>query len=918
MTALVDSATAPPADIIAARQPGMPGRGDPRVPFALIMTVYAVAGSAWLGFNRRPSQILLTVALGCALDMGLHRLLRERRLLVPLSAYITSLSLALLLNYAHDHVVLALPVFLAIGSKYLLTHRGRHVVNPSLFGVAVTLIAFGDLISTAPAYQWGGTWAVSAFIVTAALALFLFKVGRGWLVATFLVSYTLQTALRAYLMRHHIPAEMLFLGTLSSPPFYLFVFFMLTDPRTSPATRRGQVGVALAITGVDLWFHTVGSVFTFFYAAFTVSMVRFAGLHLRDLYREGPRRYLRGHVLPSARPAAALLAVAVAGAGLYTTVLRPHVAPADPGFRLQEVAAPPVEMDPATFDLVDPRLAHIAKWLLSVGSSVAVADVDGDGLPDLFLTNPLARAEDRISLWRNQGGFRFERVALPALDALAADPARHGLASGGLFVDVDGDEAPDLLVLVSFGRPRLLLNRIAEGRGFVDATPGSGLPDYTVSVAANALDFDRDGNVDLVLGNVLDPYLPGYAEPTRLNIFDLPEPAYPGDRRMFRFMHDGWHNATNGGPNVLLRGNGDGTFEPVDAAAMGLPQTHWTIAIGTGDLDGDGWTDLYMANDFGPDDLYVNEGGAGFRRVAGRWFGDVGRDTYKGMNASLADVDRDGRLDVYVSNVHHALQAEGSMLWMNVGADEDGTPDLRDRAAALGALNPHRFGWGAGIGDLDNDGWVDIVQANGMVDDRLDRRYEGCPDYWYVNQKLMQSGPGIHTYADRWGDLRGRCIYGNELPRVYLNRGERVRPRFVDVATQVGLDRGENARGVALVDLDSDGRLDVVVANQHAGPTVLRNAGPSSDGWVGVDLTGGGGACTTSALGSTVTVHVPGEPPQLREVQAANGFAGGHDPRVHVGLGAGAPGRVTVDVSWCGQETVTYSLATGRYHHVGR
>ena len=907
--------TRPPTEDLVRRRPlwdSLPRRGDPRVPFAAIMTSYAVMGTMWTGFNRRPSQILLIVVLGCGLDMGLHYVLRGRRLLFPLSAYISSLSLGLLLNYAHDYVVLALPVFLAIGSKYVFMHNGRHVINPSLFGVAVTLLLFGDLITTAPAYQWGGTWAVSAFIVTAALALFLFRVGRGWLVGTFLVSYALQTALRAYVMRHHIPAEMLFFGTLSSPPFYLFVFFMLTDPKTSPSSRRGQIGLALAITGVDLWLHTVASVFTFFYAAFIVASLRFTWLHLRDFVRERPAAYLRQHTLGATRPVAVVTAIALVGGVLYGQVLRPHVALADPALSFTPLPEVEVAMDPGTYDLVDPRVRHIAKWLLSVGSAVAVADVDGAGRQDLFFTNPLARPGARNALWRNVDGTRFERVALPALDELSADPQRHGLSSGALFTDVDGDAAPDLVLLVSFGRPRLLLNRMAQGEGFIDATGQSGLPAHMVSVAANALDYDRDGNVDLLLANVLDPSLPGYDEPTPLNIFNLPEPAYPGDRRMLKFMHDGWHNAANGGRNVLLRGRGDGTFETVDALAAGLPETHWTIAVGTGDLNADGWTDLYLANDFGPADVYVNRQGRRFDRVDGRWFGDLGRDTYKGMNASLADFDRNGRLDVYVSNVHHALQAEGSLLWMNDTAEGQALK-LRDRAATLGALNPDRFGWGAGVGDLDNDGWVDIVQGNGMVDDRLDTRYEGCPDYWYVNQKLMQSGPEIHTYADQWGDLRGRCIYGNELPRVYLNRGA-ARPQFVDVAEAVGLVIPENARGVALVDFDDDGRLDVVVANQHAGPTLLRNTGARRD-WIGLHLVGAG-RCGTAALGSTVTVHVPGEPPHVREVQAVNGFAAQTDERVHVGLGAEAPRVVEVTVRWCGGETTTYELATGRYSEV--
>ncbi|MFN2588639.1 MAG: hypothetical protein ABR613_11055, partial [Actinomycetota bacterium] len=266
----------------------VPRRGDPRIPFACILTVYAAMGIGWLGFNRSPTQIAAIVGAACALDLTLHRLIHSRWLF-PLSAYITGLSLALLLNYAHDHVVLLLPVFLAISSKYVFTYRGGHVFNPSLFGVVGSLFLAGDLITTAPAYQWGGTWAMSAFMVMAALSLFIFKVGRGWLVGSFLVFYALQTGLRAYVMRAHLPPEMLFLGTISTPSFFLFTFFMITDPKTSPSSPRGQIGVAAAITLVDLYLHTRGSVFTFFVAAFIVATARFAWLHGRDLLRRGPR-----------------------------------------------------------------------------------------------------------------------------------------------------------------------------------------------------------------------------------------------------------------------------------------------------------------------------------------------------------------------------------------------------------------------------------------------------------------------------------------------------------------------------------------------------------------------------------------------------------------------------------------------------
>src|SRR5262249_53332169 len=153
-----------------------------------------------------------------------------------------------------------------------------------------------------------------------------------------------------------------------------------------------------------------------------------------------------------------------------------------------------------------------------------------------------------------------------------------------------------------------------------------------------------------------------------------------------------------------------------------LGATYWSISVATGDLDHDGFTDLYIANDFGPDELYLNEGGRAFTRVRGPLFGDVGRDTYKGMNSTLADFDRNGYLDVYVSDNHPALQSEGSLLWMTRPGRGLHGVTFTDEAQARGALNERRWGWGAAAGDLDDDGWPDIVQANGMVDDRLDRR----------------------------------------------------------------------------------------------------------------------------------------------------------------------------------------------------
>jgi len=925
-TITVDEATAIPVERRAI---------DPRIPFAAILAVYAILGCTVLRFNRTPLQMLATVVSACALDVFFCRVI-YKRWLVPLSAFITGTSLALLLNYSHNSFVLFLPVWLAIGSKYLLTFEGRHIFNPSMFGVAVSLIIGGDLIGTAPAYQWGGTVAMSAFLVAAALFLFVFRVGRTPLVVSFLFFYTLQILLRAYLMRWYLPPESLILGTLTSAPFFLFVFYMITDPKTSPSGTRAQIGLAFALTVVDLFFHTRGSVYTFFYAAFSVAAMRFVYLHATKTTRPTFR----------ARALVVVLGTGAIGWTTYATLIHPHIAPPPLTFALEPLSPSQTGVAPAMDGSViaqaDPRVQHIAKWVLSAGDAASVGDFDNDGLLDLFICGPFKAAHDRAILYRNRGNFHFERVNVPAIDALLDDPKTHGIVSSGVFADIDNDGDEDLILTVGYGRTVILRN---DNGTFVDVSNESGANDYTISVAANLFDMDGDGKLDLLVANALNPWLEQYVPPRPLSIFNLWKPEYKGDRRMMPFMHSSWDNARNGGLNLLYRNvspchperakrvegspshlPGDPStrlrslgmtpcFQRVDSKAAGLPDTHWSLAIATGDLNHDGRPDLYIANDFGPDDLYLNDGGGKFHKVEGKIVGEISHDTYKGMNASMGDIDRNGYLDIYVSNVHMPLQAEGSLLWMTYPG-----PEFHDEATQRGALNEHRFGWGGAMGDLDNDGWLDILQANGMIDDRFDKKFEQCRDYWYVNEKLMRSGPEIHTYADMWGDLRGYCINPHESNRVYLSRGNVDKLQFVDVAPQLGWKAEPPSRGMLLADFDNDGALDVAVTHITAPITMYRNTrNDRGDAhWVGFDLRGNGTTCNRDAAGSTVTISYVENgkrATQMREIAIQNAFAAQGDRRALFGLG-NYKGDVGVEVKWNNGGVTKFRATPNRYQRV--
>lgn len=141
----------------------------------------------------------------------------------------------------------------------------------------------------------------------------------------------------------------------------------------------------------------------------------------------------------------------------------------------------------------------------------------------------------------------------------------------------------------------------------------------TICLAANSFDYNNDGRLDMILTNTLHQYLPEYKDRKQpLNIFNLPDPEFDGDRRMFHFMHESWHNANNGGKNYLLLNTADSSaFKVVDESISGLKETRWSLAVATLDMNNDGYTDIFIANDFGKDDWYLNEHGKSLVRQQG-------------------------------------------------------------------------------------------------------------------------------------------------------------------------------------------------------------------------------------------------------------------------------------------------------------
>jgi enediyne biosynthesis protein E4 len=595
-----------------------------------------------------------------------------------------------------------------------------------------------------------------------------------------------------------------------------------------------------------------------------------------------------------------VMAVLLAGGWLW---LAPRdAATRDPGTRFEEIGERAGCRNVHTMVRLSPRFRNIMPWLSSVGAAVAAADFDGDGRVDLYVTNSGRGSPNR--LFHDRGDGTFEDVAARA-GVACGNP--EGACMHAVFGDVNGDGRPDLYV-VKWGEANQLFVNQGDGT-FRDVTRQAGVGYWGYGNAATFLDYDRDGHLDLLVGNYFADSLPD-EKTGRMARSNLWDPVTT------RVMHNTFTHADNGGRTLLYHNRGDGTFEEV-AEAAGLRFRGWTLSVGAADLNNDGWPDLYLANDFGPDELYFNTGATEwpprFRRIVDTsGHPGIGDDWWKGMNVDFGDVDGNGYLDIYVTNIlaRRYKSDEGNMLWLN---EPDGSaPGGRrfyDPALECGVCDGG-WGWGAKFLDVNNDGLLDIFALDGFV--------TGNPahSYWYALQEMVTQTRNNAADAAAWPPMEDRDLSGNEPSRLFVQlppaeRARRVRGRghdettlrFAELAREAGITDRLNGRGVAVFDLDHDGALDLYVANQGAPSLLYHNrlaAGAPERHWLGLALVGRPDlalevgtrrlASTVSAVGARAELTAGGRT-QIREVSGGTGFASQSDPRLHFGLGGDAGPR---------------------------
>ncbi|HRP32122.1 MAG TPA: CRTAC1 family protein [Agriterribacter sp.] len=495
---------------------------------------------------------------------------------------------------------------------------------------------------------------------------------------------------------------------------------------------------------------------------------------------------------------------------------------------------------------VDPKLRHIKMQIASMGAAVSICDFDNDGWNDIYFTN--SAPESKNALYHNLHNGEFEDVAgrMQLADVNTKDA---GVSMGAVWCDYDNDGFKDML-LYKWGKPELFKN--VGGEKFERVTEGSGLPSWVNANSAIWFDFNNDGLTDIFIGGY-------YNEAFHLDSLNTT-----------KIMPESFRYANNGGRNFLLKNTGNGKFEDV-TTRYGLTSTKWTLAAAAADFTGDGYPELYIANDYNVDEFYVNKKGEKFEEK-GREAG-IGHIPKSGMNASLGDIVNEGKIGVYTTNItEKGVLIQGNNYWQPRTEQSSAQPSFVNLAGISGIENA---GWsyGAQFADLNNDGYMDLYVANGFISAKQNT------SYWYDYSKVTGGNSAIIGDAKNWPDMEGKSQSGYEQDKIWLNNPDGL---FEDVSGKVCPPATYDGRAVAIADLWNRGVLDVIVANQNNIPTVYKNNSENGNHWIAFDLQGT--VSNADAIGARVEVEWDGKK-QAQVVTGGMGFSSQNQHRLQFGIG---------------------------------
>ena len=474
----------------------------------------------------------------------------------------------------------------------------------------------------------------------------------------------------------------------------------------------------------------------------------------------------------------------------------------------------------------------------TTGTGVAIFDYDNDGLPDIFLVNGDRFQKDGTPstplLYRNLGGLKFEDVTKKA--GLSHTGWGQGVCAG----DIDNDGYVDLF-MTQWGENVLYRN---QGNGtFRDETEARGLGSSKTrwSTGCAFVDFNRDGALDLVVVHYIE--------------FDPAKTPHPGEKSQCEWKGLPVICGPRGLPGEtisLYQNDGHGHFTDVsDRMHITTPKDYYCFSPLVTDFDNDGWPDIFVACDSTASLYFHNVKGERFEEMgvqAGVAYNEEGREQ-AGMGTAAADFRHSGRFDIFKTN----FADDTHTYYRNDGAD-----NFTDATIDTGlAVNTRFLGWGTAAIDFDNDGWKDLILANGHVYPEVDSGHTG--------EKFKQ----------------GRLLY--------WNRGD---GQFFDLSAQAGsgIAAGHSSRGLAVGDLNNDGNEEIAIVNMGEAPSLLKNTAPLLGHSMLIRVLT---ATNRDAIGARVTVTANGQT-QMDVVRSGGSYISQSDFRLHFGLGKATAANLSV------------------------
>jgi len=493
----------------------------------------------------------------------------------------------------------------------------------------------------------------------------------------------------------------------------------------------------------------------------------------------------------------------------------------------------------------------------SMGGGVAFLDFDHDGLLDVFLVtggetpNHPSDGPARNALYRNLGNGKFEEVA-----AKAGVDRNSFYGIGVAAADYDNDGLPDLYIT---GYPRSALWHNNGDGTFTDVTDKAGVANAgKYGASAVWFDYDRDGLLDLFVCNYVKF---SYDLPLHCDFEGVPsycaQTAYEGDAP------------------TLYHNNGDGTFTDVTRQAGLSHLVGRALGVVAIDVDGDGWQDLFVSRDHSPNLLLMNNHDGTFddRALDAEVAFNMDGNALAGMGVDAGDFTGNGFPGFVISN----FSGERHSLFVNPGR----FPFVaRTLESGIGSVTVPYVGWGVQFIDYNNSGLLGLLIANGHIFESIEKQQPGIS---YREPPLLLSNSGDGKYRDM-GKAAGAVF----------------QQRFV-------------ARGLAIGDIDNDGRVDAIITRLNDSPVLLRNTWQPSGSWIGFDLEGT--RSNRDAIGAKVTLSLPRRK-LVRWVTGGSSYLSTHDKRVLVGLGNEA-GEVSAEIQWPSGRAQTLSgLKINQYHHI--